>query len=236
GSLPAVALVPLPPFFLVGLFGITAFCVEMWSRVVAAGSSFGPFTTPRLLAGTVLLCLLVVSPAAEYRRAARDLAFSHTIELPDPSKASADAVFAGERAGDWVSPFDLERELPAPPAGVDLSDLAYRLWKDTERDSRNPALIGYRIFDDSGQLASSFSLLPGAQAYAGPAAGPVAIDRHAVALVRRVAALRAGSRPPGRVEVSVAHLPAREPLPPPIHGHRRPVLGQQRYSPLRDSL
>jgi signal transduction histidine kinase len=232
----ALALVSPQIIFLVGLFGITVFCFEMWSRVVAAGSSVGPFTTPRLLAGTVLLCLLVVSPAAEYRRAARDLTFSHTIELPDPSKASADAVFAGERAVDWVSQFDLERELPAPLADVDLSDLAYRLWKDTERDSRNPALIGYRIFDDSGQLASSFSLLPGAQAYAGPAAGPVAIDRHAVALVRRVAALSDQSRPWGRVEISVADWPAWDPLPPHIEVYRRLVLGQESSARSRVAL
>jgi signal transduction histidine kinase len=228
----ALALVSPRWFFPLSLLAGAAFCFEIWSRVVAARSGGEEFAIPRLFAGAALLCLLVVSPAAEYRRAARDVALSHAIELPDPSKASADAVFAAERAVDWVSQFDLARELPAPPTEVDFSDLAYRLWKDTERDSRNPALIGYRIFDDAGQMVSRFSLLPGSAA-SQSSAGPVVIDRHAVALVRRVTSLRQDSQAWGRVEVAVADWPSWDPLPPHIEVYRRLVLGQE--SSLRSS-
>jgi signal transduction histidine kinase len=223
----ALAFVFPRPIFLLGLLGVSVFCFEVWTRAVAARSGSGEFAILRIFAGTILLCLLVVSPAAEYRRAARDVASSRAIEVPDPSKASADAVFAAERAVDTVSQFDLARELPAPISNVDLSDLAYRLWKDTMRDSRNPALIGFRIFDGSGQLASSFSLLPGAQTNPGPAQGPIVIDRHTVAVVRRVASLTDGSQKWGRVEVSVADWPSWDPLPPHIEVYRRLVLGQE---------
>ena len=219
-----LALVSPQPFFVVCLVAGAAGAFELWSRAIAARSRSEEFAVPRLLAGTALLSLLIVSPAAEHRRAARNVAQARAIDLPDPSKASINAVLAAERAVERVSEFDLARELPAPPAEVDLSDLAYRLWREAERDARNPVLIGFRVFDESDHLASSFSLLPATQTGRQPPAGPVAIDRHTVALVRRVTALAGVGHPWGRVEITVADWPSWDPLPPGIEVYRKLVL------------
>ena len=64
------------------------------------------------------------------------------------------------RAVERVERFDLARELPAPPAEVDLSDLAYRLWREGEEEAASATLIAYEVFDADGVLRSRFSLIP----------------------------------------------------------------------------
>jgi signal transduction histidine kinase len=228
GSIAAtLAFVSPSPLFLVTLVILAAACFESWSRAIAASTRSTGVGWPRLLAGTALVTMLVVSPLAEHARAARAMAVSHAIVLPDPSKASREAVFAAERAVGRVTRFDLARDLPAPIAQTDLSDLAYRLWREGELPSRAPELISYRVMDSSGTPRSSFSLIPERQTGEAPRSGPVKIDRYDVALVRRTAVLSEEGRPWGRVDISVADWPTWDPLPPRIEVYRRLVLGER---------
>ncbi|HEY6928814.1 MAG TPA: HAMP domain-containing protein, partial [Thermoanaerobaculia bacterium] len=214
--------------FLLFLAAGAAVAFEIWSRAIATSSRAEEFEVPRLIAATALLSLLLVSPAAEHRRAAHNIAVARGISLPDSSKASMNSVFAAERAVEEVSRFDLSRELPAPLAEVDLSDLAYRLWRDAEQDSRNPVLIAFRVFDPADELTSSFSLLPGVATSPAAQSNRLAIDRHVVAFVHRVASLQLSGTPWGRVEVTVADWPSWDPLPPSIEVYRMLVEGGDR--------
>ncbi len=226
GIVSSLAFVTPSPGFLVALLLLCAGAFELWSRAVGRATDVNGFAIPRLFAGTAMLVVLVVSPISEHDRAARNLRFASAIQLPDPSRASADAVFDAEHAVERVRRFDLARELPAPLEQADLSDLAYRIWQDGEKRSRGPALIAYEVFDSSGRLTSSFSLIPGFEAGRAPQSGSLRIDRHRVAIVRRTAELAAAGQPYGFVRIDVADWPAWDPLPPRIEVYRRLVLGE----------
>ena len=71
---------------------------ELWSRAAASTPLTRDLAVPRLLTGAALLVMLLVAPFSEHRRALGSLAASHAIVLPDPSHASANAVFAAELA------------------------------------------------------------------------------------------------------------------------------------------
>src|SRR5262249_50260955 len=105
------------------------------------------------------------------------------------------------------------------------SDLAYRLWRDGERASGTPGLIAYRVIDSSGQLRSSFSLIPESRRDSASSVGHVVVDRYDLALVRRSASLAESGKAWGRVDVAVADWPAWDPLPPRIDVYRRLVSG-----------
>jgi signal transduction histidine kinase len=221
-----LAFVSASPAFILVVALLALISLEIWSRAVAVLRGADRFAAPRLLAGAALLTVLVVAPLAEHTRAVRSLALARRIVLPDPASASSDSVFAAEQAVRRVSRFDLARELPAPISRTDLSDLAYRLWRDGERSSRAPLVISYRVFDSGNQLRSSFSLIPEPRAETDAAATiRVKIDRYEVALLRRVAELKADGRPWGRVEIAVADWPTWDPLPARIDVYRRLVLG-----------
>ena len=124
-----------------------ALCFEAWRRSIASapgGGALGPF---RLVAGATLLVLLVASPIHEHLRADAAYRVASAIRLPDPERVSAGAVVAVRRAIERVEHFDLARELPAPVGEVDLSDLAYRLWRDGEKRAASPALVAYEVSD-----------------------------------------------------------------------------------------
>jgi signal transduction histidine kinase len=152
---------------------------------------------------------------AAYRSAA-------AIRLPDPERISAGAVVAVRRAVERIEAFDLARELPAPLAEVDISDLAYRLWHEGETQAPSSALIAYEVFDGTGLLRSRFSLIPETETAAGSRGG-IRIERHEVAVVRRQAALLENGNPWGRAVVSVADWPSWDPLPPRLEVYRRLV-------------
>lgn len=211
--------------YLAALFVVFAGAFELWSRAVGSAPENEELAVPRLLTGAALLMMLLVAPLSEYERAGRALTAASGIVLPDPSHASADAVFSAERAVERVRRFDLGRNLPANPAQCDLSDLAYRIWKDGERSLRVPGVVAYQIFDEQGSERSGFSLIPD---WSGRASreGPVTIDRYKVAVVGRTVPLLEGGKPWGRVIVTVADWPAWDPLPPRIEVYRRLVLGE----------
>ena len=225
GVFAALAFVSASPVFVVSLVMLAVVALEVWSRAVAVVRQSGRFAAPRLLTGGALLTVLVVAPLAEHTRATRALALARRIVLPDPAQASPDAVFAAARAVESVSRLDLARELPAPLSRTDLSDLAYRLWRDGERSAATPGVISYRVFDSSGQFRSGFSLIPETRMGTEAGRGSVTIDRYEVALLRRTAELGAEGRPWGRVEIAVADWPAWDPLPARIDVYRRLVLG-----------
>ena len=108
---------------------------------------------------------------------------------------------------------------------MDLSDLAYRIWKDGEESGSETPLIAYEVLDGGGRPISSFSLLPQASSQGGITASPLSIERHRVAVVQRDAILQAGGRTWGTVRIAVADWPAWDPLPPRIEVYRRLVLG-----------
>ncbi len=226
-----LAFVSASPAFLFVVALLSLISLEIWSRAVAVLRGADRFAAPRLLAGAALLTVLVVAPLAEHTRAVRSLAVARRITLPDPARASRDSVFAAEQAVGRVSRFDLAHELPAPISRTDLSDLAYRLWRDGERSSRAPLVISYRVFDPARRPRSSFSLIPETRADT-ETATRVKIDRYEVALLRRVAELKAEGQPWGRVEIAVADWPSWDPLPPRIDVYRRLVLGGARTSEL----
>ena len=172
--------------------------------------------------------MLLVAPFSEHRRALGSLAASHAIVLPDPSHASANAVFAAEQASERVGRFNLAKDLPAALDQCDLSDLAYRIWKDGEKQSRVPALVAYQVFDTSGAERSRFSLIPDWSAKQ-PREGPL-IHRPARgrrrsprgASARRVAAM--GTRRDHRRGLAVLG-------PAPAADRRLPAAGARRERP-----
>ena len=215
------------PFFPPILFLLSACGFELWSRAIGVSLTQEAFAIPRWFTGIVLLVVLIVSPLTEHDRAAHDLLLSHTIRLPDPNLASEEAVFAAERAVERVARFDLGRELPAPDSRMDLSDLAYRLWKEGEKRSDRSSLISYAVFDFAGRWRSGFSLIPGPEPGSEVRRGPVRIDRHEVAIVRRDAGLLLSGRRWGLVRIAVADWPSWDPLPPRIEVYRRLVRGDE---------
>jgi signal transduction histidine kinase len=211
--------------YLAALFALFAGAFELWSRAVESAAETEELAVPRLLTGAALLVMLLVAPLWEQQRAGRSLAAARSIVLPDPAHASADAVFSAERAAERVRHLDLGRDLPATVDQCDLSDLAYRIWKDEERTLRVPGLVAYQIFDAAGAEKSSFSLIPDWSARQARD-GPLRIDRYDVAIVRRSVPLLERGEPWGRATITVADWPAWDPLPPRIEVYRRLVLGE----------
>ena len=214
----------------VAVFAASAAGFALWSRALAearAGEGFGAAT---LLIGTALLVVLAAVPLREQERAREAFRVASAIRLPDPAHVSAGAVLAAHRAVDRVSRIDLSTELPAPLERTDLSDLAYRLWREGEERLRQPPLMTYEVFDASGSSRSRFSLIPETERGEDDTRPAEAlIDRHRLAIYRRAATLSYRGAPWGRVEVEVADWPSWDPLPPRIEVYRRLVLGASRY-------
>ncbi len=210
---------------------LAAVSLECWSRAIAASLAGQGFLVARLAAGCALVTVLVASPLAEHARVVRLTDSARRISLPDPSRPSREAVFAAESAVGRIGRFDLARELPAPVSDTDLSDLAYRLWRDGELPSRAPRLISYRVVDLAGAQRSSFSLIPEAYVALRPRTASVTIDRYQLAVVRRVVALSDRGGRWGDVEISVADWPTWDPLPARIDVYRRLVLGEPAGAP-----
>ena len=218
-SLAAVSASPAYPI-VVGAAAVL--CFELCRRSIVAapvGLATGVF---RLLAAALLLFVLIASPVHEHRRADAEFRTAAAIRLPEPDRFSGGAVVAVQRAMERAEAFDLARDLPAPVSEVDLSDLAYRLWREGETQAPSPSLIAYEVLDGAGLLRSRFSLIPETETAASSGAG-IRIERHEVAIVRRAAELRAGGEPWGRVIVSVADWPGWDPLPPRLEVYRRLV-------------
>ncbi len=224
----ALALVTPSPAFLTGLVGVTFVALVLWARAVGEVRDRPAAVWPRLAAGTALLVVLAASTLSEHSRVAMAVRRAASIRIPDPTQASADAAFAAERAVESVEAFDLARQLPAPIAETDLSDLAYRIWKNGERDNRQPTVSSFEVFDAAGQPRSKFSLIPEPEFGRPLRSGPVRIDRYDVALVHRTVALFANGSRWGSVAVSTADWPEWDPLPPRIEFYRRVVLGESR--------
>ncbi|MGH9365504.1 MAG: ATP-binding protein [Thermoanaerobaculia bacterium] len=222
----ALALVNPSPVFLLGLAALLILVFEVWSQAVFVGLSGKGSRLPRWLAGSAILVALAVSPFSEYSRARDNVRTVASIRLPDANRASADAVFAAQGAVERLRLFDPARDLPARLPQIDLSDLAYRIWRDGEKRSPAPGLIAYRVRDRAGRLRSAFSLIPEPAAGNEARAGRARIDRHEVAIVERTAELSAGGRVWGTVTIDVADWPAWDPLPPRIDVYRRLVLGE----------
>ena len=223
----ALALVSAWPLFPVFVAAAAVCAYELWRRSIAGASAQrGPLGPFRLTAAAALLLVLVAVPSYGHDRAAAAYRTASAIRLPDPRRMSAGAVVAVLRAVDRVEHFDLARELPAPLAEVDLSDLAYRLWREGEEQAPSSTLIAYEVVDDSGQLRSRFSLIPEVDMAGTADEDAVLIERHHVAVVRRRGVLMNGAARWGRVTVSVADWPSWDPLPPRLEVYRRLVGGE----------
>jgi len=187
----------------------------------------------RLTLGTACLLVLLVAPWHEHRRAAEAARLAARVRRPDPDTASLASVLSAQHAVDRVSRLDLDRFLPAPADRSDLSDLAYRVWRDGEESGGESPLNAYEVFDSAGRMVSSFSLLPQPSARGGTPGGPLAIDRYQVAVVWRDAPIAASGKRWGRVRIEVADWPAWDPLPARIEVYRRLVLGGSTRLPAR---
>ncbi len=222
-SLTAISASPL---YRVAVFAAAGIAFELWCRAVGEARGKEGFGEPRLVLGATLLVVLAAAPLSEQDRAREAYRVAHAIRLPDPQRVSAGAVLAAQRAVDRLSRIDLARELPASLTVTDLSDLAYRLWREGEEGISQPPLMTYEVFDSAGAPRSRFSLIPETEAGASDARPTEArIDRHRVAILRRIAPLSAGGVPWGVVEIEVADWPTWDPLPPRIEVYRRLVLG-----------
>jgi signal transduction histidine kinase/HAMP domain-containing protein len=206
---------------------VSAVAFVLWSRAVGEARTGEGFGTASLLIGTTLLVVLVAAPLREQERAREAFRVASAIRVPDPTRASAGAVVAAQRAAERMSRTDLETLLPAPLERTDLSDLAYRLWRDGEERMRQPPLMTYEVFDSSGASRSRFSLIPETESGSAAATPPseAVIDRYRLAILRRSVALSYAGAPWGRVEIEVADWPSWDPLPPRIEVYRRLVLG-----------
>jgi signal transduction histidine kinase len=228
----SLAAVSPSPVYRVAVFTAAAVAFELWCRAVGEARGREGFGEPRLVLGATLLAVLAAAPLREQDRAREAYRVAHAIRLPDPQRVSAGAVLAAHRAVDRLSRIDLVRELPAPLAVTDLSDLAYRLWREGEEGLAQPPLMTYEVFDARGAPRSRFSLIPETEAGTSDARPTEArIDRHRVAILRRVGTLAAGGAPWGLVEVEVADWPSWDPLPPRIEVYRRLVLGPSGAEP-----
>ncbi len=221
-----LALISAWPLFPICVAAAGVVAYELWRRSIAGSPAPGPLGPFRLTAAAALLLVLVAAPCYGHDRAAAAFRTASAIRLPDPRRMSAGAVVAVLRAVDRVERFNLATDLPAPLPEVDLSDLAYRLWREGEEQARSSTLIAYEVFDDTGQLRSRFSLIPEVDLAGSGDEDAVLIERHRVAVVRRRAVLLDGSARWGRVMVSVADWPSWDPLPPRLEVYRRLVGGE----------
>jgi signal transduction histidine kinase/HAMP domain-containing protein len=222
----SLASVSASPGYRVAVFAASAVAFELWCRAVGAARGREGPGQPRLILGATLLVVLAATPLSEQARAREAYRVAHAIRLPDPQGVSAGAVLAAHRAVERLSRIDLARELAAPLERTDLSDLAYRLWREGEENRDQPPLTTYEVFDSAGARRSRFSLIPETEVLASDARPTEArIERHRVAILRRVATIAAGGAPWGQVEVEVADWPSWDPLPPRIDVYRRLVLG-----------
>ncbi|MEO8430922.1 MAG: ATP-binding protein [Acidobacteriota bacterium] len=226
----ALAFVSPSPLFVVAAVAAALLVFALWSRAVGEALPGGVFISPRLVAGAALLAVLSASALSEHARAARAFQRSATIQIPDPGHASADAAFSAQRAVDRVRAFDLERVLPAPIEETDVSDLAYRIWRNGERANPRPSVSSYEVYDAAGRSRSKFSLIPEAEFGKSAATGSVRIDRYDLAVIRRSVPLMAGGRRWGSVAIQLADWPQWDPLPPRIEFYRRLVLGEREGS------
>ncbi|HEX5133825.1 MAG TPA: ATP-binding protein, partial [Thermoanaerobaculia bacterium] len=210
------------------VLGVAVAAFALWSGAVGEARAGDGSGGASLLIGSALLVVLIAAPLREQERAREALRIASAIRLPDPTRVSAEAVFAAHRAIERLSRTDLAGELPAPLERCDLSDLAYRLWREGEEGLRQPPLMTYEVFDPSGASRSSFSLIP--EEERGSAAAlpnEVVIDRYRLAILRRSVPLSYSGAPWGRVEIEVADWPSWDPLPPRIDVYRRLVLGDR---------
>ncbi len=230
----SLALVSPALSYRIAVLAAAAAGFELWSRAVAEARARGGFGAARLAVGAALSVVLAAAPATEQDRAREAYRVAAAIRLPDPARVSAGAVLAAHRAVERLSRIDLARELPAPLEATDLSDLAYRLWREGEEGIGEPPLMTYEVFDPAGASLSRFSLIPETEAAAtAPEVPPgeARIDRHRIAILRREAPLFYAGGPWGRVEIEVADWPSWDPLPPRIDVYRRLVLGASRAGP-----
>jgi signal transduction histidine kinase len=226
GLVIGLALVSAWPFFPLCIAAVAVVSYELWRRSVASAASGGALGPFRLTLAAALLVVLVAAPCHAHDRAAAAFDVAAAIRLPDPGRVSAGAVVAVRRAVERVERFDLARDLPAPLDQVDLSDLAYRLWREGEEEAASSTLIAYEVFDSGGRLRSRFSLIPEVD-LSEPGEGSVAlIERYRVAVVRRRAFLPDAGARWGHVLVSVADWPSWDPLPPRLGVYRRLVGGE----------
>ncbi len=226
GLVLGLALVSSWPLFPAVIAGVAVIAYELWRRSIAGvrpRGALGPF---RLTAAAALLVVLVAAPSFAHDRAAAAYRTAAAIRLPDPRRISAGAVVSVRRAVARVERFDLVRDLPAPAADVDLSDLAYRLWREGEEEAASATLIAYEVYDGSGLLRSRFSLIPEVDLTGTAEEGSALIDRHRVAVVRRRAFLLDGGARWGHVQVAVADWPGWDPLPARLAVYRRLVAGE----------
>ncbi len=135
GSLAALA---ASDWYRVGIFAASAVAFELWSRAVTAARADQGFAVPRLLVGAALLVVIIAAPLREQDRVRDAYRTAAAIRLPDPEHASAGAALASHLAVESLSRMDLARELPAPLERTDLSDLAYRLWREGEELLQRP--------------------------------------------------------------------------------------------------
>jgi signal transduction histidine kinase len=223
----ALALVTSSPGFPIAVVAAASGVFELWRRSLpggaAAGGTLGSF---RLLVAGVGLLLLVAAPLHEHDSAVRAFAVASRIRLPDPERISATTVVTIRHAVERVEQFDLDRDLPAPLPEVDLSDLAFRLWREGEERAPASSLIAYEVYDPVARLRSRFSLIPEGEVAGPQGVGTVRIERHRVAIVRRAATISAGGVPWGRVVIAVADWPSWDPLPPRLEVYRRLVGGE----------
>ncbi len=226
GSLALISARPAEPAAVL-LLAIAAF--ELWARAVGPRGEEA-FALPRLLAGAALLLVLILSPVREHARAVEAFRVAAAIRIPDPTMPSAGAAAAAQHAADRIARLDL-RDLPAPLEETDLSDLAYRIWRDGAEGPEGEALSSYEIFDAAGRSVSRFSLIPEPEAPEASEASSVRIDRFRVAIVRRAVPLLSAGAVWGSARVDVADWPSWDPLPPRIGVYRRLVLGQRGAGP-----
>jgi len=223
GILGALLLVSPSPAYPYVVAAVSIAAYEAWRRAIAAAPESGPLGPFRLAAAMTLLLVLVAVPLHAHRRIAEGYRVAAAIRLPEPERISAGAVVAVRRAVERTERFDLAAELPAPIASVDLSDLAYRLWREGEAEAPSETLIAFEVYDRGGLLRSRFSLIPEADVAGADDQPGVRIERHRVALVQQTATLSSAGQPWGRAVVSVADWPNWDPLPPRLEVYRRLV-------------
>lgn len=223
----ALASISASTAYRVVVFGVALAAFALWSRAVGDARAGEGFGTAYLLIGTALIVVLVAAPLREQERARDAFRVASAIRLPDPNRVSANAVVSAQRAVERLSRTDLATELPAPLDRTDLSDLAYRLWREWEERQRQPPLMTYEVFDASGSSRSRFSLIPATEpgSAGGTPAAQAVIDRYRLAILRRSVPLSYSGVLWGRVEIEVADWPSWDPLPPRIEVYRRLVLG-----------
>ncbi len=213
-------------WFPVAVAAAAVVAYELWRRSIASAGPRGALGPFRLTAAAALLLVLVAAPCHAHARALAASRTASAIRLPDPQRISASAVVALRRSIERVERFDLARDLPAPWPEVDLSDLAYRLWREGEEGGASAPLIAYEVYDGVGSLRSRFSLIPEVDFLSAGAASSARIDRHDVAIVRRRTSLSDGDSTWGHVVVAIADWPSWDPLPARLAVYLRLVGGE----------